>query len=114
MNAERATPFSRDFWLRFEELTNAGITPYVFENILPDDFPGPNEVERSLRQAQLNPERTKRLRIYINGERRNDFATAFMQEPWNESITAFDAMAKQFNADRLGFMVNDFQDWSLP
>ena len=114
MNTEIVTPFSRDFWVRFEELTQAGIVPHVFENVLPADFPGPTEIEHSLRQAQAIPERNKRLRIYIDGERRNDFATEFMRNPWSESTTAFEAMAKQFNADRLGFMVNDFQDWSLP
>ena len=114
------TVFSGPWWAEFERATDGGLTPHLFKGVLKSEtydtalgapFPGPEEVSNTLLRMQRN-DTPQRLRIYLEGERRNDLAEKVLGAHFTHQNDVFEQLLTCLPAERAAFMINDFQDQS--
>ncbi|MBK9649047.1 MAG: cupin-like domain-containing protein [Deltaproteobacteria bacterium] len=79
---------------------------------MPSSFPGPEEIDRVVLTFQRSPSASRRLRIYVDGERRDDISQRVLDARFDESRPMFEQLLEVAGSQRAAFMINDLQDHS--
>ncbi len=114
VSAPRNGP-SPSWWLEFDRRTAGGRDPLLIKGMLDPNEPlvgvGPAEIDAVIRrmQAATGP---RRLRIYADGQRRDDLAARVLATPLPDDRPVFESIQALLGEPRLAFMINDLQDWS--
>ncbi|BBD70918.1 hypothetical protein NIES4072_73310 [Nostoc commune NIES-4072] len=103
-----------EWWLgEFSEATRGGVEPYLFKNILPSGFPGPEEITNTFRLIQKMRDVNKaHVRIYIGEERRDDLVNKVVESQFFIEESLPDYILRITGEKRFSLILNRLQDWS--
>jgi ribosomal protein L16 Arg81 hydroxylase len=113
-NTSPAWISSPEWWRgEFLEATRNGVEPYLFKKILPNEFPGPEEITNVFRLMQeMRDVKKAHIRIYIGEEKRDDLVEKAVKSQFATDELLPDFMARLTGEKRFSLVLNRLQDWS--
>lgn len=104
-------------WDDFDDKTNHGIEPYLFEGVLPLDegFAGSDAVEAAffaLFNEAFREQTDCRARVYVGEERRDDLVETLFSQPTQSAHSLVDFMPAYTNAPRFSLVLNNLEQAS--